>query len=131
MQIERTGIILNTENYRRCVEFYETLFNLEILYAEDGDDFKLTCFDFLGSYLMIETGGTAKETGRSVSESPAKIRINVSDIQEALEKVLEYGIDAKILQSSWGATINIIDPDGNRVGIRDEKTFAEQLTHDS
>ena len=39
MNIVRTGAMLNTERY---------------------DDFQLTCFEFEGSYLMIETEGFCK-----------------------------------------------------------------------
>ncbi len=127
MEIVRTGIILNTENYKDCLNFYRDLFGFDILYQENDGDFQLTCFDFLGSYLMIETGGTARTEGRLISDSPTKIRINVTDIESALDKIKSYGIDAKIRKSNWGSTINIHDPDGNRVGIRDETTFAQQL----
>lgn len=127
MEIVRTGIILNTENYGSCVNFYKTLFGFEVLFEEISGDFQLTCFDFFGAYLMIETGGTARSEGRSIDDSPVKIRINVADIDQALVKIKTYGIEAQIQKSSWGTTINIHDPDGNRVGIRDEKTFARQM----
>lgn len=29
----------------------------------------------------------------------------------------------KVLKNDWGSTIHIFDPDGNRVGIRDEEKF--------
>jgi len=31
---------------------------------------------------------------------------------------------------AWGIMINITDPDGNRIGVRDELTFQKQM-HDS
>lgn len=127
MEIIRTGIILNTENYKDCVNFYKDLFGFEILFEEASDEFKLTCFDFFGTYLMIETGGTAKTNGRSISDSPVKIRINVADVDQALVDIKAYGIDAQIQRSSWGSTINIHDPDGNRIGLRDEATFVSQI----
>ena len=51
----------------------------------------------------------------------------VPDIEDALLAVKAYGIDAEILRSDWGSTINIHDPDGNRIGIRDEATFVNQM----
>ena len=54
MKLSRTGVIINTERYEACVAFYRDLFGLEILFTK-GD--YLTCFDFQGSYLMIETEG--------------------------------------------------------------------------
>lgn len=127
MEILRAGIILNTEKYEECIRFYQGLFNLSVMYKEEGGEFKLTCFDFKGSYLMIETGGKSNPEGKPISECAAKIRFNVSDIDEALEHVIAYGINAEIQRSSWGNTINIYDPDGNRIGIRDEETFTKQL----
>ena len=127
MKISRTGIILNTEKYEECVSFYSELFGLKVLFHEKEGDFRLTCFEFQGSYLMIETGGISKSKGKSMEESCTKLRFNVSDIDDALSTVNAYGIEAEILKSAWGSTINIYDPDGNRIGIRDEATFSSQI----
>ena len=51
------------------------------------------------------------------------LRFNVDDIDAALTAVGAYGIEAEIERNAWGNTINISDPDGNRVGVRDENTF--------
>ncbi len=89
--------------------------------------FKLSCFEFGSCYLMIETGGVAAAHGKSVAECPMKLRFNVSDINLALTKVRKFGIKAEISENDWGSTINIYDPDGNRIGIRDESSFKEQV----
>lgn len=127
MEIVRTGIILNTEKYEACVVFYQNLFGLRILYQEQHEDFRLTCFEYHGSYLMIETGGFAMSEGKTARENPAKLRFNVSNIDDALKTIEAYGIEAKIIENEWGSTINIFDPDGNRIGIRDEATFNSQI----
>ena len=127
MNIVRTGIILNTEKYDECVLFYKTLFELKILFQEQYGDFRLTCFEFSDSYLMVETGGHGKAAGKSVKENSTKLRFNVSDIEEALITIRDYGIDVEITKNHWGSTIDIFDPDGNRVGIRDEVTFKSQI----
>ena len=123
MNIVRTGVIVNTENYDECVSFYKNLFGLRILFQDQQKELRLTCFEYGGSYLMVETEGVAKSGGKTIEENPTKLRFNVSDIEEALEAVRAYGIDAEIVASDWGSTINIHDPDGNRIGIRDEATF--------
>jgi len=123
MNLSRTGIILNTENFEACVAFYRDLFRLPILFQREG----LTCFDYMGSYLMIETAGTARPAGKSIAECPGKLRFNVPDIEAALQAVRAHGIDAHIERHDWGTTINIHDPDGNRIGIRDEALFLQQL----
>jgi lactoylglutathione lyase len=123
MNVARTGIILNTERYEECVAFYRELFGLEIMHQKSDGDFKLTSFHFGGAYLMVETEGVAKDGEKEMAENPTKLRFNVTDIREALSAVQAYGIAAKIESYDWGNTINICDPDGNRVGIRDEATF--------
>jgi len=127
MKFARTGVILNTENFEDCVSFYRDVFKLKQIYEECEGDFRLCCLDFGGSYLMIETGGVAKSDGKAVSECATKLRFNVDDIDLALESLTQYGIKAEINRNDWGSTINLHDPDGNRIGIRDEMTFIHQI----
>ena len=127
MNIVRTGIILNTEKYDECVSFYKNLFGLRVFFQQKDGDFQLTCFEFDGSYLMVETDGFAIPEGKTLRENSTKLRFNVSDIEEALQTIEAYGIEAKVIKNDWGSTINIYDPDGNRVGIRDESTFKDQI----
>jgi lactoylglutathione lyase len=58
MNIVRTGIILNVENYDECVAFYKEVFGLDILFEERDGSFRLTCFTYGGSYLMANTAFT-------------------------------------------------------------------------
>ena len=51
----------------------------------------------------------------------------MSDIHKALESVREYGVDAEIIENDWGSSINIFDPDGNRINIRDDSGFKKQV----
>jgi len=127
MKYARTGIILNTENYDDCVAFYRDLFGLRILFEEQYGDFRLTCFEFDGAYLMIETDGHANPAGKTSRENASKLRFNVADLGDALASIRDYGINAEITRHGWGSTIDIHDPDGNRVGIRDEASFATQI----
>lgn len=124
MELSRTGIILNTRNYEACVAFYRDLFGLRVLFTKDDG---LTCFEFMGSYLMIETEGSAKPEGKSIVECPHKLRFNVPDVEEALRAVKAYGINAEIQRFDWGTVINIHDPDGNRIGICDETRFRRSV----
>lgn len=127
MNIVRTGMILNVEKFDECVTFYKYLFGLKVLFEEQYGDFRLTCFEFYGSYLMVETDGFAKPEGKTLRENSTQLRFNVSNIEEALKTINAYGIEAEIIENDWGSTINIYDPDGNRVGIRDEATFKSQI----
>ncbi|MEM7430930.1 MAG: VOC family protein [Pseudomonadota bacterium] len=123
MNIQRHGIILNTENYDACVAFYRDLFKLPVLQEKEDGDFRLTCFEYGNAYLMVETEGIALSREKTIAENPTKLRFNVDDIEKALQSVIAYGIEAKIERYDWGDTINICDPDGNRVGIRDQQSF--------
>ena len=127
MKTVRTGVILNVEKFDECVSFYKDLFGLKVLFEEQYEEFRLTCFEFDGSYLMVETEGFAKPEGKSLKENSTKLRFNVSNIEGALERIRAYGIEAEITKNDWGSTINIYDPDGNRVGVRDEETFRSQI----
>ena len=93
------------------------------MFKKNQGSFRLTCLKFGGSYLMIETEGVAIPAGKSVAENSVKLRFNVKDIDTTLQRLKYHGIEASVDEFDWGKTINIFDPDGNRVGIRDEAKF--------
>jgi len=126
VHIQRTGVILNTENYEACVAFYRDTFSLPVMFEERDGDFRLTCLDFGGAYLMIETDGVANPKGKTIAENATKLRFNVADLEAAERSLNARGIAATIERNPWGATINLIDPDGNRIGLRDEQGFRQQ-----
>jgi len=127
MELVRTGIILNVEKFDECVAFYRSLFGLRTLFEKEDREFRLTCLEFGGSYLMIETGGVAVPAGKTPAENAAKLRFHVADIDAARKTLHSRGIAAEVTESAWGSTIDIHDPDGNRIGIRDDGTFARQV----
>ena len=121
----KTGIILVVNNFDECVAFYRGLFGLKVLHEKIQGDFRLTCLEFGDGYLTIETDPSAPATAaeKTINQNPTKLRFNVRDIDAALKTLLDLGIEAKIEKYEWGSTINLVDPDGNRVGIRDELGF--------
>ena len=127
MNIQRYGIILNVENYEECVTFYKDVLELKVMFSKVEGDFKLTCLEFGSSYLMIETEGFAEPSGKSIKSCPSKLRFNVSDIEAAYTRIKSFEISAELIIHEWGSTINIYDPDGNRIGIRDEISFKRQI----
>ncbi|MFG6667487.1 VOC family protein [Halomonas sp. HNIBRBA4712] len=130
INVARYGMILNTEHYDECVAFYRGLFGLRQMFERNEDGFKLTCLEYGNGYLMVEQGGKAKSSPKSPEESSFKLRFNVNDLEDALSRVRAWGIDATITENAWGRTINIADPDGNRVGIRDEAGFVNQIDNE-
>ncbi|MGS0467958.1 VOC family protein [Cobetia marina] len=127
--VARYGLILNTERFDECVAFYQGLFELPLLFSKEDSGFRLTCLAYGDGYLMIEQGGRAIEGGKSSEQGSAKLRFNVSDIEKALAEVRAWGIEAEIEETPWGRTIHLHDPDGNRVGIRDEAGFVGQMAY--
>lgn len=127
MNTQRYGIILNVEKYDECVAFYHDVLELKVMFSKVEGSFKLTCLEFGSGYLMIETEGFAEPNGKSIETCPSKLRFNVSDIKAALKRLKSFNISAEFIESEWGSTINIYDPDGNRIGIRDEISFDRQI----
>ena len=125
--IARYGLILNTERFDRCVAFYRDLFGLRQLFEKDEDGFRLVCLEYGDGYLMIEPGGKAKDSTKSLEEGSVKLRFNVENLEDALADIRAWGIQAAITENAWGRTINMNDPDGNRVGVRDEAGFIGQI----
>jgi lactoylglutathione lyase len=123
----RTGIILNTQNFDACRDFYRNILGLKEMFTKEDDGDRLSCLEFGNSYLMIETGGYANPQGKSIEASPAKLRFHVQNLEDMQRFLRERGIDATISRFDWGSTINIFDPDGNRVGIREESEFIQQM----
>lgn len=124
MKFTRTGLILCTENYQECVEFYSGMLELPILHSLDNEHSKLTCFDMGGNnYLMIETGGTSIPDGKSLDQNPVWLRFNVEDVELAAEELRRKGVDVNIRKEVWGTVADFTDPDGNVCSFRDESTF--------
>jgi len=120
MQIEKTGFILYTINYEACVNFYEKTLGLRVLYRKKV----LTCFDFHGSYLMVEVDDETDQTEPTVpTRDRTCIRINVKDVKEAC-KILDINTVAYTYgEYDWGTIAKFRDPDGNLIGFRSAKEF--------
>lgn len=110
----QTGVILFTENYEACLDFYENLLGLEREWQKET----LTRFRFGGSYLLVEKGGTARPHEKSFAESPATLRLDVDDVEAAAEALRARGVPVTITVWDWGITGAIVDPDGNRVELK-------------
>ena len=124
MEIKRTGIVLYTEKYPECVAFCRNAIGLRVLFEND----ELTCFDFGGSYLMVEPGGRAQPSGKTAALNPTCLRLNVTDVKHWVKQLQESGIEVTYREHSWGAVAKFFDPDGNLWALRDELSFASQLT---
>jgi lactoylglutathione lyase len=123
VEIQRTGIVLYTERYAECVAFCRKAIGLRVLFANE----ELTCFDFGGSYLMVEPGGRAQPEGKDAAHNPTCFRLNVKDVKYWAEHLQALGIEVTYREHDWGAVAKFFDPDGNLWALRDETSFAAQL----
>ena len=123
MELTRSGVILCTERYEACVDFYRRILALPELFSLDNEHSKLTCLDMAGSYLMIETGGTAVPDGKPIERSPVILRFNVRDVEATATVMETRGVRVSIRREVWGTVGDFIDPDGNQCALRDEGSF--------
>ena len=123
MELTRSGIILCTEHYEACVAFYLRTLGLPELFSLDNEHSRLTCLDMAGSYLMIETGGSAVPGGKPIERNPVIIRFNVRDVEATAELLEAQGVRVSIRREVWGTVGDFLDPDGNQCALRDEGSF--------
>ena len=124
MNYTRTGLILMTEHYEDCVDFYTRVLELPILHSFDNEHSKLTCCDMgAGNYLMIETWGTAVPGGKSPQQNPVWLRFNVNDVEETADLLRNKGVQLTVRKEPWGTVADFLDPDGNYCSLRDEASF--------
>ena len=124
MKVDRTGLILYVNKYEECVSFYSNVLNLSILFKNDD----LTCFDFYGTYLMIEKEDRIAYI-ETISENKnfSCLRINVEDVKHVSDKIKAKNILIDYQEHSWGKVAKFEDPDGNLIAFKDEKSFAQQI----
>ncbi|WP_111734443.1 VOC family protein [Roseovarius amoyensis] len=123
MNFTKAGVILNTENYRDCVDFYGSILGLPILQQFGNGSDEITVFSLGSSYLMVEHGGTAHPEGKSNSTCPTKFRFNVRDVDASASELREKGVALTVLHHDWGTTAEFSDPDGNRCALRSDEGF--------
>jgi lactoylglutathione lyase len=114
-KIRTHGIILGTERFDACVAFYRDVLELSVWYEKPG----LVCLRFGDGYLMVETGGLARDTRKLQSENPTMLRFNVDDVLAAANELRQRGIDVDVQTYAWGTVGTFVDPDGNACEFKD------------
>jgi len=118
MKIAKTGFILYTINYEACANFYENVLGLKVMYKKH----LLTCFDFYGSYLMVEKDDETDSTEPSIpSRDRTCIRLNVPNVKEACHQLDKHSISYDYREFEWGTIAKFRDTDGNLIGFRSAK----------
>lgn len=114
MNLTQGGVILFTENYAACVEFYRDQVGLSVVQQKDT----LTKFDFGGAYLMVETGGPKSAVQKARSENPTVLRFDVADVAAAAVFLGNRGVEVVVHSFDWGMIGVFFDPDGNRCELK-------------
>ncbi|EFM10272.1 Glyoxalase/bleomycin resistance protein/dioxygenase [Paenibacillus curdlanolyticus YK9] len=115
MEIKETGIILFCEDYELVLKFYEEKLGLPV--RQRGDE--LAILEFGGSYLMIENGGIASANEKTRSQNAVVIRFNVHDVDSTAAQLVSRGVPVDVRRFHWGTVGVIIDPEGNRIELKD------------
>jgi len=124
MDIAQTGFILYTIAYKQCVHFYANTLGLKVLYQKET----LTCFDFHGSYLMIEIDDETDILSPSLpTRDRTCIRLNVKDVKKACEALDAASIAYTYGVYEWGTIAKFRDPDGNLIGFRSATEHVEDI----
>ena len=98
--------------------FYKNVLGLNVLYKKET----LTCFDFNGSYLMVEIDD--EKDDKTINQSKRDrfcLRINVENVKEACRVLKKHAIPYDYHENSWGTVAKFRDPDGNLIGFRSAK----------
>ena len=123
-KVNKSGIILYVNEYKKCVSFYKDILELEVLFSNKD----LTCFDFFGSYLMVE-----KEDRKDylIIQKEKKnytcLRLNVQNVKEVSDKLKNKNIEIDYQEHDWGIVAKFKDPDGNLIAIKDSEKFDKQI----
>lgn len=124
MEFDRTGIILYTIEYKKCVEFYKNILKLNKIFENEN----LTCFEFGQSYLMVELTNQFNTLNTKTERIKTCLRMNVPDVKIFLKKLTSEKIEVDYQEHSWGTIAKFFDPDGNLCAFRDSKKFEQQIT---
>ncbi|NOU68952.1 glyoxalase/bleomycin resistance/dioxygenase family protein [Paenibacillus sp. LMG 31461] len=115
MKIKESGIILFTENYEKAVDYYVHQIGLTLRLQKDD----LSFLEFGNSYLLIEGKGVASQSEKTRAQSSVCLRIDVYDFDQTVFELKQRGVDVDVRRVDWGTIGIIIDPEGNRIEIKD------------
>ena len=123
MEFDRTGIILYTLEYKKCVDFYENILGFKKMF--EGEN--LTCFEFGHAYLMVELDDAYNGQKTGIERTKTCLRMNVPNVKMFAEKLTRKNIKVDFQEHSWGTIAKFYDPDGNLCAFKDSEKFEEQI----
>lgn len=123
MKFDRTGIILYTINYEKCLHFYGDILGLKKLFENKN----LCCFEFGESYLMVEIEDESYENTTQSERVKSCLRMNVPDVNTCVENLRKFNIEVDHQFHEWGEVAKFYDPDGNLCAFKDSEKFEKQI----
>ena len=123
MNFDRTGIILYTINYQKCVEFYRDILELNVLFKTDT----LTCFEFGNAYLMVEIEDGNPSKFCESNRIRTCLRMNVSNLKSYVNTLKNHHVEVDYQEFDWGTVAKFLDPDGNLCAFKDTDKFERQI----
>lgn len=123
VQITRTGFILYVRKYPECAAFYHDVLGLPKMF-ETPD---LTCFQFGGSYLMVERDDEDEVERSGRPSYPTCLRMNVHDVRSYADRLIQHGVAVDYQEHEWGTVAKFVDPAGNLCAFKDDAKFEQQV----
>lgn len=124
MKFDRTGIIVFTIEYKKCVDFYENVLELPKMFEKEG----LTCFEFGNAYLLVELDEEYDRTQSEPERIKTCLRMNVENVKSTADKLVAKNIKVDYREYSWGTVARFFDPDGNLCALKDSEKFEQQIS---
>jgi lactoylglutathione lyase len=123
MKFERTGIILYTIEYKKCVLFYEKILGLTKMFETEN----LTCFEFGNSYLMVELDDEYNGNQTESKRIKTCLRMNVPNVKKLVDELTEKNVEVDYQEHTWGTIAKFFDPDGNLCAFKDSEKFEKLI----
>lgn len=124
MKFDRTGIILYTIEYKKCVDFYGNILGLRCMFNSEN----LTCFEFGDSYLMVELDDEYDGNKTESVRFKTCLRMNVQNVKAFADQLIAKNIEVDYQEFAWGTIAKFFDPDGNLCAFKDSEKFERQIT---
>ena len=120
---DRTGIILYTLEYQKCIEFYLKIIGLPKMFETES----LTCFAFGTAYLMVEYDDDHDGSQKEEARIKTCLRMNVENVKMLADRLQANNVEVDYQEHSWGTIAKFFDPDGNLCAFKDSSTFEQQI----
>jgi predicted enzyme related to lactoylglutathione lyase len=115
-----TSVLVSDQD--RALDFYTNTLGMEKRVENptpDGPRF-LTVGVSGNDFMLVLWPGTPGEAVPAMGRPPASVTIEVDDCRETVEEFKSRGVEfiSDVLEFEWGYVAQFVDPDGNRLQVR-------------